>query len=438
MVQILGAGSTQTSTTPKTPVIERAPAKVFFEYEALAASAGRTLVMEKAASRVGTTVGARVIPMLPKTPTILIFGLFYSKSLGNGELSHDQLYSNIYNGMSTAGAFSRADGTVIQKDYVTEYELREIAKRNGTVRTRVRFRTEKNELTGEIITKSYLVGEGSGLDRVRVRAAKRLDEKTWSFEDLSFKGKLVWSTDTKQGKLVTGWVEKPIENNKSTVHDANRGGYTSPPTPMAEPQKIWEMPNPAPEPLPPLPGTPIPEEQGPHIETLPINELDFNDFIIVDPMGVVPAIYVYFQKAPIVELEVDYYGNFEGRSREGLYEVDHIPSKEAVRIYLKGTYPNLKDGIIEEMTNMVAAVAIPVEVHRQCSETYGGRNNSKYKTQDGEVIPQKVLDASNLEAAVDANWDANAECLKDLGYSNEQLEEVRSEIHRKNRGAGLY
>lgn len=77
-------------------------------------------------------------------------------------------------------------------------------------------------------------------------------------------------------------------------------------------------------------------------------------------MGVVPAIYVYFQKASVGDLEVDYYGNFVGRSRQGL-EVDHIPSKEAVRIYLKGRYPHLDNDTIEQMTDRVAAVAIPVE-----------------------------------------------------------------------------
>ncbi|MGH4923040.1 S-type pyocin domain-containing protein, partial [Klebsiella pneumoniae] len=172
---------------------------------------------------------------------------------------------------------------------------------------------------------------------------------------------------------------------------------------------------------------------------LPIEDRDFNDFIIVDPMGGVPAIYVYFQKASVRDLEVDYYGNFEGRSRQGLYEVDHIPSKEAVRIYLKGTYPNLKDDIIEQMTDRVAAVAIPIEVHRQCSETYGGKNNSKFRTQDGGLVTQKVLDASNLEAAVDANWDANAECLRnEYGVSDEKIEEIRAKLHELNRKAGLY
>ena len=119
--------------------------------------------------------------------------------------------------------------------------------------------------------------------------------------------------------------------------------------------------------------------------------------------------------------------------------MDHIPSKEAVRIYLKGTYPNLKDDIIEQMTDRVAAIAIPIEVHRQCSETYGGKNNSKFRTQDGGLVTQKVLDASNLEAAVDANWDVNAECLRnEYGVSDEKIEEIRAKLHELNRKAGLY
>ncbi|WP_175403960.1 S-type pyocin domain-containing protein [Klebsiella pneumoniae] len=61
------------------------------------------------------------------------------------------------------------------------------------------------------------------------------------------------------------------------------------------------MPNPAPESLPPVPGTPIPEEQGPNIETLPIEDRDFNDFIIVDPMGVSRQSMFIFRK---LQLEI--------------------------------------------------------------------------------------------------------------------------------------
>ncbi|EMP1959605.1 S-type pyocin domain-containing protein, partial [Klebsiella pneumoniae] len=119
-------------------------------------------------------------------------------------------------------------------------------------------------------------------DRVRVRFAKQLDKETWGFEDPSIKGTFVWSRSAGQGKFEWG-------ASQTTVHDGSAGGSTTPPTPIPEPRSVWGLPNPAPESLPPVPGTPIPEEQGPNIETLPIEDRDFNDFIIVDPMGVVPA-----------------------------------------------------------------------------------------------------------------------------------------------------
>lgn len=191
--------------------------------------------------------------------------------------------------------------------------------------------------------------------------------------------------------------------------------------------------------LPPIPGTPIPDEQRPNIETLPIEDRDFDDFIIVDPIGNVPAIYVYFQKAPVENLEVDYYDNFKGRSRQGEYEVDHIPSREAVRIYLEEEYPDEDIEFIKKKSDKVASVALPKRVHQKCSETYGGRNNRKIETEKGVVMAKKELDASDLEAAVNANWDVNAECLKnEYNVSDEMIEEVRAELHKLNRQVGLY
>ncbi|MGK4301628.1 S-type Pyocin family protein, partial [Klebsiella pneumoniae] len=72
-------------------------------------------------------------------------------------------------------------------------------------------------------------------------------------------------------------------------------------------------------------------------------------------------------------------------------------------------------------------------------ETYGGRNNRKVETESGEMITKKELDARDLEAAVNANWDANAECLKnEYGMSNEKIEEIRAKLHKLNRNVGLY
>ena len=35
------------------------------------------------------------------------------------------------------------------------------------------------------------------------------------------------------------------------------------------------------------------------------------------------------------------------------------------------------------MANKVAAVSVPVDVHRDCSETYAGRNNRKSENEGG-------------------------------------------------------
>ncbi|MFU2318793.1 S-type pyocin domain-containing protein [Rahnella sp. PCH160] len=451
MSQILGTSSASTSATPQEPVVERLPAKVFFASASLSASMAGAYVMatETAlggaiATRVSTAAASVGEGLTLNPATVLIMGLFYTPSLGNSDLPPDQLYQNMINGQLLVGAYTRASNTVSQQDYVPEDELRQIARQNGSVRTQVRLRVEQDARTGEKTTKSYQVGEGSGLDRVRVRFAKRVDDKTWSFEDPSIKGKLVWSTDTGQGRFVQGDSSTPVQlnpstKNETTIHEGSSGGYTSPPTPMPEPVGIWGLPNPAPEPLPPILGTPIPDEQRPGIETFPIDDRDFDDFIIVDPIGNVPAIYVYFQKAPVENLEVDYYGNFKGRSRQGEYEVDHIPSREAVRIYLKRKNPLATNQLIDKMVDKVASVAIPKKAHQKCSETYGGRNNRQIETEGGETIRQKELDSNDLEAAVNANWDANAECLKnEYNVIDERLEEVRKELHKLNRQTGLY
>ncbi|HGH0737106.1 TPA: S-type pyocin domain-containing protein, partial [Klebsiella pneumoniae] len=439
------------SSAAKEPVVERKPAQVFFESMALAASmsgyyAGPTATTlgnslslgAGTAAGVGEGVaGARVLAA-PNPLTVALLAIFYSPSLNEGEtetlqnIRGDQLYQNLIHGQMMVGAFTRVNSTVIEGDYVPEYELREIARQNGTVRTRVRFRIEEDPESGELVSRSYEVGEKSGLDRVRVRFAKQLDKETWGFEDPSIKGTFVWSRSAGQGKFEWG-------ASQTTVHDGSTGGSTTPPTPIPEPRSVWGLPNPAPESLPPVPGTPIPEEQGPNIETLPIEDRDFNDFIIVDPMGVVPAIYVYFKKAPAGFLETGYYNDFDGRSREGMYEVDHLPSKAAVREYLINKYPEAEKDDIKKLLGKVAVVSIPIDVHRDCSETFGGRNNSRIETENGETISKKELDARDLEFAVDSNWNANAKCLKErYGISDEKIEEVRAKLHDLNRRVGLY
>jgi hypothetical protein len=454
MVQILGTGEGKTSSAAKEPVVERKPTQVFFESMALANSAAGTYIelsqaapatgtMGEVSGTLGRAVGQAVTSVGVETAATVgrrfaLGALFYSKGLNAGEtqmlqsIRGDQLYHNLIHGQILIGAYTRQNLTVSREEYLSEYTLRSIAEQNGKARTRVRFRIEEDPATGEMISRSYEVREKSGLDRVRVRFAKQVNDDLWQFEDALSGVTLLWSRSAGQGRFE--WGASP-----TTVHDGKTGGYSTPPTPVPEARGIWGLPNPAPEPLPPVPGTPIPEEQKPNIETLPIEDRDFNDFIIVDPMGVVSAIYVYFQKAPVEEYEVDFYENFKGRSRQGLYEVDHIPSREAVRLFLEDEYPEEDIEYINKQADKVAAVVLPTAVHQKCSETYGGRNNSKVQAGNGETMTKKELDASDLEAAVNSNWDANAECLKnEYGMSDEKIEEIRDELHKLNRLRGLY
>ncbi|MCB3369216.1 S-type Pyocin, partial [Klebsiella pneumoniae] len=116
-----------------------------------------------------------------------------------------------------------------------------------------------------------------------------------------------------------------------------------------------------------------------------------------------------------------------------MYEVDHLPSKAAVREYLINKYPEAEKDDIKKLLGKVAVVSIPIDVHRDCSETFRGRNNSRIETENGETISKKELDARDLEFAVDSNWNANAKCLKErYGISDEKIEEVRAKLHDLN------
>ncbi|MFW2980794.1 hypothetical protein ACN6NP_16910, partial [Klebsiella pneumoniae] len=138
------------------------------------------------------------------------------------------------------------------------------------------------------------------------------------------------------------------------------------------------------------------------------------------------------------DLAIDQIAQFGLSSLKVIYYSAQL-FRDAVRVYLEDLYPDEGSKYIDKMVDKVASVAIPIAVHQKCSETYGGRNNRKVETESGEMITKKELDARDLEAAVNANWDANAECLKnEYGMSNEKIEEIRAKLHKLNRNVGLY
>ncbi len=127
-------------------------------------------------------------------------------------------------------------------------------------------------------------------------------------------------------------------------------------------------------------------------------------------------------------MEVGLYRDFDGRSRIGKYQVDHMPSA-AVEHYLTRKYGDkITKKDITRLKKRVASLVIPKEVHENCSETYGGRNKKRIEQ-----------DSKNFEAAVVSNFSAVAECLRnDYGISQKELDDALEQMHRLNKKEGLY
>ena len=174
---------------------------------------------------------------------------------------------------------------------------------------------------------------------------------------------------------------------------------------------------------------PIPEKVGSDIENYPApTEGDFEDYILVFLGTDMPPIYIYLSKPPVEFLEVELYSDFKRRSRQGKYEADHMPSRAAVEAHLTELYPDFSPKDISKLSDDVAAIVIPKEVHQKISETYGGRNT-----------PAQIdLDSRDLRAALDRNLDAIKPALKEHGATESQIETIRAKMHSLNGRMGLY
>ncbi|MDA0149201.1 T6SS effector antibacterial DNase [Vibrio sp. LaRot3] len=164
-------------------------------------------------------------------------------------------------------------------------------------------------------------------------------------------------------------------------------------------------------------------------------EEDLAEYIVTFPAdaGLSP-LYLVFNKrgagiTKVKPLEVDTYGDLAPRSKKDGMDIDHIPSQAAL---LRAAEEMLGRPLTadekKEIIKSGAGVAIPREIHQKCSETYGGRNK----------LEKQQVDAGDLEAAVNSNFDAIKTCLKENGYTDEQLEGAREELHRLNRANGWY
>ncbi|MDF4906221.1 S-type pyocin domain-containing protein [Vibrio parahaemolyticus] len=172
------------------------------------------------------------------------------------------------------------------------------------------------------------------------------------------------------------------------------------------------------------------EEHEQEIGTALYPEEDLAEYIVTFPAdaGLSP-LYLVFSKPKVKPLEVGTYGELAPRSKKDGMDIDHIPSLAALVKATEMLYRRkLSKNQIAEIKKTSVGIAIPSQVHQKCSETYGGRNRTE----------KQQLDAENLEKAVDNNFDAIEACLKAEGYSQNELEQARQEIHRLNKQNGWY
>lgn len=278
-------------------------------------------------------------------------------------------------------------------------------------------------------------GEQDFIDRMRAEQMREAPTRV----------RFTWENDASGNPTPRGWHTPPGKDSvrvRRMEWDSRRQAYTF--TTEEDPcitliwtpdrtgeSKPWDTGNHNPVRIPnPVVVDPLPEDTGIGATTSPIpEEKTFADYILILPVGGVPPIYVYLSGRPPVKLlEVDLYSNFRYRPRSGMYEADHMPSRAAVEAYLLRQNPNLKRDQLRELSDNVAAVIVPKEVHQRISETYGGRNSKR----------RVETDALNLRSAVDSNIDAMKDALKEQGVLDEQIETARERIHHLNAMSGLY
>ena len=187
-------------------------------------------------------------------------------------------------------------------------------------------------------------------------------------------------------------------------------------------------------PIPSIP--PVVYPGNPAIPVLPQNET----FPAVDEgeMGAsipgfpgdmeLPSPGLVFVGPPVEPLEVGSYNELSGRSRGDGLDIDHIPSRRAMEGYLLENFTDMTPRERRIYVQNAPGIAIPSEIHRRFSETYGGRNNASKQAED----------AQNLEQAVNQNFDAIKKGLIDSGFTEQSIEAGRESLHALHKKQGWY
>lgn len=141
-----------------------------------------------------------------------------------------------------------------------------------------------------------------------------------------------------------------------------------------------------------------------------------------------PSPDLMFAGPPVEPLETGDYDDLASRSRLDGLDIDHMPSQQALKHYLLKRYPNTTPLELRDLLRKASSIAIPAEVHRRYSETYGGRNTETKQRED----------AADLRAAVDSNFDAIKPGLLEAGFTEKAIEAARAELHENNDKQGRY
>jgi hypothetical protein len=141
-----------------------------------------------------------------------------------------------------------------------------------------------------------------------------------------------------------------------------------------------------------------------------------------------PSPGLVFAGPPVEPLEVGPYNELSGRSRGDGLDIDHIPSRRALEAYMELKLPEANKRERADILQRTPSIAIPAEVHRRFSETYGGRNH----------LSKQLNDAADLQFAVDKNFDAIKAGLLEHGFGEKDIEVARLKLHELHIEQGWY
>ncbi len=174
---------------------------------------------------------------------------------------------------------------------------------------------------------------------------------------------------------------------------------------------------------------PISEGDDSKIQGSPIDEFTVEDCIITFPADSgIKSLYLVFAKPMVNPLEVGPANDLSSRSAKDGLDIDHMPSQRALREYVVTLKPGTHPKVLKKILQNAPSIAIPRVAHQKYSETYGGRNTKA----------KQIMDAADLRAAVDSNLNAIKPYLLDEGFTDEQIETARIDLHNLHQQQGWY